>query len=304
MPGLLWRRATPPPPWDVFQVTERDVNEHSHLSQARHPFGRRATLTAVAVTGALMACSFSNAQPTVELILEPTARPTSAPPVEQVQPTEPPTAAATEPGQVAPLASSAFRDDFDSALDPGWSWYQNDSPGWTLSNMPGWLRLNLSTGSFLGATPPSNLLLRPAPAGDFDQETWLRFSPYRNFELAGLVVVFDDHSVLQFGRGFCEVSSAPPGCIGDGLYFDNIQDGSAVGGNFATQSFLGLDYVLRMERHGSSYSASYSNDGAAWTAVGTHTVDRAPVSIGLIAAQAGEAGNFADFDYYQMDSGS
>jgi beta-xylosidase len=202
----------------------------------------------------------------------------------------------------APLASSAFRDDFDGSLDPGWSWYQNDAPGWTLSNMPGWLRLNLSAGSFFGATPPANLLVRPAPPGDFDLKTWLRFTPIRNFELAGLVVVFDDDSVLQLGRGFCEVPGGSAECVGDGLYFDNIQDGSPVGGNFAAPSLLGVDYLLRLQRQGNGYSASYSTDGSTWAPLGSHTVDKAPVSIGLIAAQAGTPGNYADFDYFEMSS--
>jgi len=249
------------------------------------------------LVGAGLACALpaglpSNADDALPIIVEPTVRPEST--------QAPPPPPATELPGVTPLASSAFRDDFDGALDPGWSWYQGEAPGWTLSNMPGWLRLNLSTGSFLGDTPPSNLLVRQAPSGDFELQAWLRFSPVRNFELAGAVVVFDDHSVLQFGRGFCEVAAGSAGCIGDGLYFDNIQDGSTVGGNFATQSLLGIDYLLRLERQGNSYSAAYSTDGVSWVPLGGHTVDRTPISVGLIAAQAGTPGNFADFDYFEM----
>ena len=213
----------------------------------------------------------------------------------------PSTAAAAPTAQQGP--SIPFRDDFEGALDPGWSWYQGEAPGWTLSNMPGWLRLNLSTGSFFGDVPPANLLIRPAPLGDFDLKAWLRFSPVRNFELAGLVVVFDEASVLQFGRGFCEVPSAGAGCIGDGLYFDSIQNGSPVGGNFATQSLLGVDYLLRLQRQGNTYDAAYSTDGSSWVPLGIHTVDRPPVSMGLIAAQAETPGNFADFDYVELTAG-
>lgn len=213
----------------------------------------------------------------------------------------PATPDAAPTGQPGP--STTFRDDFDGALDPGWSWYQGEAPGWTLSNMPGWLRLNLSTGSFFGDLPPSNLLIRPAPSGDFDLKAWVRFSPVRNFELAGLVVVFDEASVLQFGRGFCEVPAGPTSCIGDGLYFDSIQNGSPVGGNFATQSFLGVDYLLRLQRQGNSYDAAYSTDGSSWVPLGSHTVDRPPVSMGLIAAQAETPGNFADFDYVEITDG-
>jgi hypothetical protein len=202
------------------------------------------------------------------------------------------------------MASSVFRDDFNGSLDPGWSWYQTDSPGWSLDHTPGWLRLNLSQGNFFTGSPPGNLLLRPAPSGDFRLETFLRFSPHNNFELAGLVVVFGDRSVLQFGRGFCYSEGGSAGCAGDALYFDNIQDGSPVGGNFAAPAALGLDYVLRLERQGNAYLTSFSTDGLAWTAIGSHSVEKAPVSIGLIAAQSTVASPYADYDYFEMESQS
>ena len=264
------------------------------------PSSRLRPVVAVCfLVGASLACALpalSDAPP--EIVIEPTARPTLA--EAALATLAAPTAASAA---VTELASSAFRDDFNGTLDPGWSWYKDDTPGWTLSNMPGWLRLNLSTESFFGATPPANLLLRPAPSGDFELETWLRFSPYRNFEIAGLVVVFDDHSVLQFGRGFCEVPSAGAGCIGDGLYFDNIQNNATVGGSFATQSYLGVDYLLRLQRQGNSYVASFTPDNAPGGNLGTHTVEKSPVSIGLIAAQAETPGNFADFDYVELTAG-
>lgn len=267
------------------------------MSPNRVPPGfHRVAIVSMVMAGALLACSLAGAQPTAEIILEPTVRPESPslPPTTVPElPTAPPEATAA-----APAAPSTFRDDFNGALDPGWSWWKSDSPGWSLSHMDGWLRLNLSTGSFFSATPPENLLVRPAPSGDFDMQTWLRFSPVRNFELAGLVVVFEDDTVVQFGRGFCE--AAPGACIGDGLYFDDIQDGAPVDGNFGTQSFLGVDYQLRLQRQGNTYTASYSTDGSTWTTVGSHTADRTPVSIGLIAAQAGQAGNYADFDWFQI----
>jgi len=261
------------------------------------PFATLSLLLATALACGLPAASAPDVVGAFPTIVEPTVRPES--PATQAPPPQPP----TESSGVTPLVSSAFRDDFNGTLDPGWSWYQDDSPGWTLSNMSGWLRLNLSTGSFFHATPPANLLLRPAPSGDFELETWLRFSPYRNFEIAGLVVVFDDHSVLQFGRGFCEVPSAAAGCIGDGLYFDNIQNNAAVGGSFATQSYLGVDYLLRLQRQGNSYVASFTPDNAPGGNLGTHTVEKSPVSIGLIAAQAETAGNYADFDYVEITDG-
>jgi hypothetical protein len=120
--------------------------------------------------------------------------------------------------------------------------------------------------------------------------------------VAGLAVVFDDQSVLQFGRAGCFLEAPTPECMGDGLYFDNLQNSAAVGGNFATPALLGLDYVLRLERQGSVYTASYTDSNGAGGVVGSHTVDKAPVSIGLIAAQSTAASPYADFDYFEMTS--
>lgn len=262
-----------------------------------HPFIPRTLPVVALLLAASLACGLPAQEPALEeIILEPTVRPEVT--ATQPPPAELPTATPNEP----PLASSIFRDDFNGVLDPGWSWSQSDAPGSSLTHTPGWLRLTLSSGSFFGATPPGNLLLRASPSGDFDLSTYLRFSPHNNFEIAGLVVVFDDDSVLQFGRGFCYTDGTSPACIGDGLYFDNLQDGAAVDGNFATPALLGVDYVLRLQRTGNAYTASYTDSNGAGGGVGSHSVDQAPVLIGLIAAQSTVAQPYADFDYFEMTS--
>jgi predicted amidohydrolase YtcJ len=205
-----------------------------------------------------------------------------------------PAASASEP---ASIQSGGFHDDFEGTLDPAWSWFQNDAPGWSLTEDPGWLRLKFSTGSFVNPPPPSNLLVRPAPDGDFDLRTHVRVAPTRNFELAGLVVLFDDSSVVQFGHGFCSV---PTACAGDGYYFDDVQDGSPVGGNFASPGFGATEDELRLVRTGDTYTAYYLVDDTTWIEVGSHTVDRQPVSVGLIAAQAPSTGPYAEFDDFEM----
>ncbi|MBM3121909.1 MAG: hypothetical protein FJZ97_06945 [Chloroflexi bacterium] len=256
-------------------------------------------LTALAALGlAGMACALPGQSPPVEgIILEPTVRPPEA-----VVTAAPEVLAPTSPPSEPVMASSAFRDDFDGTMDIAWTWFQGPEPGYSLTHTPGWLRLNLSSGSFLSTTPPENLLVRPAPGANFDLNTYLRFNPHNNFEIAGLVVVFDDDSVLQFGRGGCFLEAPTPGCIGDGLYFDNIQNGSAVGGNFANPAVLGFDYTLRLQRTGNTYTASYTDSNGGSGTLGSHTVDGTPVSIGLIAAQATVAQPYADFDYFEMTS--
>ncbi len=241
-----------------------------------------------------LACSVLPQGPsTDQIILEPT--------VGSAQPASPSAIASPTTASQPTAAPSAFRDDFDGTMDTGWTWFKSPEPGFSLTHTQGWLRINLSSGSFFGDAPPQNMLLRPAPTGDFSMKTYLRFSPHNNFEFAGLVVLFDERSVAQLGRAGCFVPVPTPECIGDGLYFDNLQDG-AVGGSLSTPAALGLDYVLQLQRQGNLYTASYSTDGSNWLPIGSHTVDKTPSSLGLIAAQSTVASPYADFDYFEMES--
>ena len=201
---------------------------------------------------------------------------------------------AAEPTAAAP---SFFRDDFDAALDPEWAWLQANAQGWSLTEAPGWLQIQFSTGSFFNPPPPSNVLLRPAPAGDFDARTHVQASPTQNFQIAGLVVLFDDTSVLQFGHGICQ---GPSACAGDGYYFDNIEYGASAGTNLATPGLGGSDDLLRLVRRGNTYTAYVFVDDTSWMEVGSQRVDRQPLSIGLVAAQSPSAGTSAEFDYFEI----
>jgi predicted amidohydrolase YtcJ len=196
----------------------------------------------------------------------------------------------------APAAIAGFRDEFEAALEPGWTWLNEDPSGWSLTETLGWLRVNLSIGGFLAGVP-SNVLLRPAPMGDFDLRTRVRHAPARNYEFAGLIVRFGDDRVLQFGHAYCD---APGACAGDGYYFDNLQAGTSVGSNFASAGSGGSEDQLRLARRGDTYSAYYIVDDATWIEIGSHTVDQPPVSVGLVAAQAQDAGAVAEFDWFEV----
>lgn len=193
--------------------------------------------------------------------------------------------------------SNTVREEFDGKLSPGlgWTWLRQDNANWSLTATPGWLRINVSIGSYLSGLP-ANVLTTPAPQGDFDIRTLVKFSPSQNFEFAGLIVLFDEKSLVQAGRAFCDLNSCP----GSGFYFDNLQNGSPVGGNFGTAN-SSAQSALRIVRQGNTYTAYYQTDGVNWVAIGSHTLERQPVSIGLTAAQAQTAGAYAEFDYLEIN---
>lgn len=256
----------------------------------RRSLGWAPALPALILTVAGLACGLPAQGPTTdEIVVEPTIAPTLP-----AAPTQP-AAAIEEP---ADPASDAFRDEFDGALDPDWTWPQGDPGGWSLTDAPGWLRLPLSTESFIASSPPGSLLVRAAPEGDFDLRARLRFTPTRNFEIAGLVVLFDDGTVLQLGQAYCQ-GGDPATCIGEALYFDNIHPGGPSIPNFATADLPRGDVVLRILRQGTGYAGAIQVEENIFVTVGTHEVAARPVSVGLVAAQAPDAGPYAEFDWIE-----
>lgn len=207
-----------------------------------------------------------------------------------------PQSAQAPPASAPPAGASAFRDEFESILEPGWTWTNEDPSAWSLDQTPGWLRIQLAQGGYL-TTTPANVLLRPAPAGDFNLTTSLRASPTRNFEFAGLIVTFADGRVLQFGRAHCDL---PGVCTGGGYYFDNLKDGASAGSNLALPGLAGSQSILRLEKRGTTYTAYYLMVDGQAVAVGSHSVADAPQSVGLLAAQAPAPGPLAEFDFFEI----
>jgi serine/threonine-protein kinase len=209
----------------------------------------------------------------------------------------PPTSAPASTAPNPSFLAGEFRDDFDGQLAQGWTLLAEDPSRWSLTEVPGWLQILASDASFDGPSFPTNVLLRDAPAGDFEVTTSLRFAPTSNFQVAGLVVFQDKANVLQYGRGFCDL---PDLCSGAGIYFDNIENGSITG----SSPRISLDaplVFLRLRRVGTTYTASYSTDGVNWTLLGEHVRTFSQARVGLIAAQAAEQIP-AEFDHFILKS--
>ncbi len=195
-----------------------------------------------------------------------------------------------------PTLSANFQDDFDKQLAEGWTWLAEDPTKWSLSKTAGSLQIMASDASFDGPYLPLNILLRDAPTGDFEISTALHFTPTSNFQAAGLVVFQDQGNVLQLSRAFCDVVNS---CVGDGVYFDNFENGSTTGSNYHV-AFHGSVIYLRLRRVGNTYTGYYSEDGQNWIMTGKHVRDFSKAQIGLIAAQA-PTEIPAVFDYFTVN---
>ena len=179
-------------------------------------------------------------------------------------------------------------------MPSGWWWVREDSTHWNLTETPGSLRIVLQPGGILDGQL-NNLLLREVPEGNFEMATLVRFTPTSNFRFAGLLIYQDDSNAIQLGRAFCD---APDGCVGNGIYFDDIQSGEFGSTNYSTSTANQSQVYLRLRREGVIYTGYYSEDGTNWIVIGQHTRNLKPTGVGLIAAQAYEAEGIADFDYF------
>jgi len=225
------------------------------------------------------------------------------PPIATTVPTlintsEPTTTSVPLPSSTATVeifSGTGFKDDFVGQLADGWTWLAEDPEKWSLSAVPGSLQIIASDASFDGPALPPNILVRDPPSGDFEITTSLRFAPTSNYQFAGLVVFQDQGNVLQFGRAFCDLADL---CVGDGVYFDNFENGS-IGENSYKTAFHGSVTYLRLRRIGNTYTGYYSEDGENWLMLGEYTQDFSQVRLGLMAAQA-EKPIPATFDFFTI----
>jgi len=200
------------------------------------------------------------------------------------------------PSTELPISAESFQDDFTGQLAEGWTWLEEDPTKWSLSAVDGSLQIMTSDASFDGPYLPLNILLRDAPPGDFEITTALHFTPTSNFQNAGLVIFQSQKDVLQLSRAFCDIVNA---CIGDGVYFDNFENGSVTGSNYNV-AFHGSVIYLRLQREGNTYTSYYSEDGQNWIMTGQHARDFSQIKVGLIAAQS-QTEIPAVFDYFTMN---
>ena len=244
----------------------------------------------------LSACGVTSqpTSPTVEYIgLKMEATPTVLP---TLTPTEvPPTAL-----PVPTTDPNFFRDDFIEALDADWSWLREDPANWSLIQAPGSLMINVGDG-YVPAHNNSNVLLRPAPSGNFLIQTRITFRPADNFQFAGLIIYQSDSNFVQAGREFCNAT----GCAGEGLYMDTYRKGVIVKPSIGQlyKDKYNNPLWIRLSRRANMYSFDASHDGNIWFLVGSQTSDIDPLQVGLVTGQRlrGEIIP-AIFDYFEVRS--
>ncbi|MET7280317.1 ThuA domain-containing protein [Kribbella sp. NPDC005582] len=150
------------------------------------------------------------------------------------------------------------------------------------------------------ATNPKNLMLQPAPDGDWTIETKVDASTFDEaFQQAGLMVYKDDANYVKLDY----LTTNPPGStVARGLELrsevgDVLQQPQPGAG--ATQGV----WWFRLAKKGSSFTGSYSSDGVTWTAM--QSVANAALAtgakFGVYAFGVDQAASkTARFDYFKL----
>lgn len=189
-------------------------------------------------------------------------------------------------------AAAAWTDDFQGpALDARWSWAREDPTHWSLSAHPGYLRITTQTGGIYETTEKQkNLLLMPAPKGDYRIVTKCTIDPKENYQYAGLMVYQGRNNYVQINRAFTN---------GNSFNFDIETEGKPINERVPASA---TTVYLRITKQGSTYTGDYSPDGETWTMVGRGTATLVDARIGICAANnlPGKPHIPADFDFFKL----
>ena len=249
----------------------------------------RTLLLSLVTAIILSSCTYFPAPPA------PTPFPTLTQPTVTPQPTWTPPV--PDLPSATPVPSDVtFRDDFSTAFASGWDWKGPDPAALSLTADPGMLQMTVGK-AYAFDEGLANLLLRPAPDGDFDLQTHIVFLPLRDYDFAGLIVYQSRDAYLEAGRGMCR---RDPGCVGDGIYMDQYSLGRPQSGGLWLAHKHGDQLFLRLQRRGRDYTLLASADGAVWSPIGTRQSDIKPAYVGLFAGQSRDGKDTALFDYFEI----
>jgi len=154
-----------------------------------------------------------------------------------------------------------FHDDFNVGLKLGWTWQDENPDRWRITP-EGWLEIAGEDPSLLGDGHQSNLLCRPAPAGDYQITVHVYANTFANFQQATLYVYMDGQNYIALLRGFC----GPCFSGGNGLFMEYKMAGSPGAYKIPTDE----SYVfLRLVVQGTSITGYYAFAPEEWQRFGS-----------------------------------
>ncbi len=189
-----------------------------------------------------------------------------------------------------------FQDNFTASLNLGWQWLNEDSANWSLQNSPGFLQINVGKG-YLNLGNASNILLIPAPEGNFEIETRLTFAERSTPHFAGLLLYESGENFIQAGHAYCKPLNR---CVGTGIYFEEYSQGKLLQEPYIAQKYNQESVSLRLVYKDGVLTFLSSPNGLAWYRISESNVKFNILHVGLIAGQNSKDPSPVLFDYFKV----
>jgi cytochrome c len=195
-----------------------------------------------------------------------------------------------------------FRDDFNgSALDSSWSVVRPDG---TLSVGSGVVSIPTGTGDIYQTTnTAANIVLRPAPSGAFTLTAKINHHGLTRYQQGGIIIYGDDDNYVKLDRTATNSGATAT------EFFEFVQEVAGTARNGTTDHTATIpaafpaDFYLRIVWDGTGMTGAYSQDGSAWTSVGTaSTAMPASPKVGFFALSNGATTSVTPkFDSFAID---
>ncbi|MGA5762068.1 ThuA domain-containing protein [Nonomuraea bangladeshensis] len=157
-------------------------------------------------------------------------------------------------------------DEFDGTALDTCRWSAVVRPDATAARVSGGkLELDTTTGDIYGTTNtgPKNLILQPAPDGDWTLETKLDASALnQQYQQGGLMVYTgdDDYVKLDF-----LTTNSPGATVARAIELRSEVGGTVQSPQPQANNLTGGEWHLRLKKEGDTFTGSYSSDGQTWT---------------------------------------
>ncbi len=189
-----------------------------------------------------------------------------------------------------------FRDDFNGALQPGWTWENENKSRWNMTS-DGWLQILGEDASLLGGQAQSNLLWRDLPEGNFAISVHLRAIPVANFQQATIYLYEDLQNYVAINRGYC----GPCRPQGNGIYMEYKIGGA--GGSYSS-GVQETDLYLKLESKNNVLSGYFATQPDQWQRLGQFGNYFNFKHVGLGVTNVDDGRENADlaglFDYFEI----
>ncbi len=195
------------------------------------------------------------------------------------------------------FGTKSVSDEFNSnTLGSQWSWVRENKEDWSLSKTKGSLVIKGAKGDIIGTTNTAENLLLQSANTDWTIITKLTLSrkPTENNQQGGIIALQDDDNFVKFVLRSNQRGPRGGGAgIGalDLIVEKNSYYSSAIS---ARNGFVlptnNLSLVLKLEKKGGTFTASYSTDGRKFVTVGSAEMVLWDTKAGLIVCNGSDVG--------------